>query len=600
MALANTAASLAARGKRVLCVDFDLEAPSLPSYGCFRDHSKTDGVVDFISEYRRSGVSPDIMPYISTCDSSGNRIWLMGAGNTSSASYSEKLASIDWKNLYEEQMGYLLFEDIKQQWAKYDEVGFDYVLIDSRTGHTDVGGICTRQLPNLVVVMFSPTEQNISGLKPIVKEIRREITRRKDPISVRFCASNIPDLDDEAGILADILHKASDELSFEMSELARIHHYSSLAILSHSIFVTDRPNSKLAKEYESLSREISSYNFEDEEGAKIALRKSLARMTKSRRGPSTQNREEALENAEKLLEQHSNDPEIAHLVANVRSVAGDIPGEIDALTKVLDAGDNRSAIYIARARALRALNDLNSSESDLRAVLADAAASGSDIAAALRMLESIGVDIHPEINRLLNREEVSLDVLGGIPANSLNTRQANEKYAGLLFEAYRKQDPLTPDLAFSRSNLILALIGTRQYDKAIEIILDRYQDQDDESMHLADQFNLLVAKWGLKGSPPHLKNIGTLFSDASQEANQGANFIQCKGLWHASEGRKEDAIKCFTEALEAVETEKGAFSCLSYLFRSSVQFVSETKMAMAILEEDRELVPFFFSREDTD
>jgi hypothetical protein len=32
----------------------------------------------------------------------------------------------------------------------------DYVLIDSRTGHSEIGGICTRQLPHTVVVLFIP------------------------------------------------------------------------------------------------------------------------------------------------------------------------------------------------------------------------------------------------------------------------------------------------------------------------------------------------------------------------------------------------------------------------------------------------------------
>ena len=57
--------------------------------------------------------------------------------------------------------GYLMFEDLKAQWKTLLDP--DYVLIDSRTGHTDVGGICTRQLPDAVTICFSPMSKTSSG-----------------------------------------------------------------------------------------------------------------------------------------------------------------------------------------------------------------------------------------------------------------------------------------------------------------------------------------------------------------------------------------------------------------------------------------------------
>ena len=74
--------------------------------------------------------------------------------------------------LYEKRDGYLLFEDLKAQWEQ--AINPDYVLIDSRTGHTDTGGICTRQLPDAVAILFFPNEQNLRGLTKVVKDIRAE------------------------------------------------------------------------------------------------------------------------------------------------------------------------------------------------------------------------------------------------------------------------------------------------------------------------------------------------------------------------------------------------------------------------------------------
>ena len=61
----------------------------------------------------------------------------MAAGRRD-ADYGQKLAAIDWQHLYGQMEGYLFIEDLKSQWA--ERLKPDYVLIDSRTGHTEVGG----------------------------------------------------------------------------------------------------------------------------------------------------------------------------------------------------------------------------------------------------------------------------------------------------------------------------------------------------------------------------------------------------------------------------------------------------------------------------
>ncbi len=73
-----------------------------------------------------------------------------------------------------------MFEDLRAQWKA---LGFQYVLLDSRTGFTDVGGICTRHLPDAVVTMFRLDDQSLQGVEGVVESIRREkaMPRRKTP-----------------------------------------------------------------------------------------------------------------------------------------------------------------------------------------------------------------------------------------------------------------------------------------------------------------------------------------------------------------------------------------------------------------------------------
>ena len=99
-------------------------------------------------------------------------------------------------------------EDLKAQWRA--TISPDYVLIDSRTGHTDVGGICTRQLPDSVVVLFFPNDQNLRGIESVVRDIRNEaLPPRRKEITVHLVAANVPDLDDEERILAYVRQAGS-------------------------------------------------------------------------------------------------------------------------------------------------------------------------------------------------------------------------------------------------------------------------------------------------------------------------------------------------------------------------------------------------------
>lgn len=116
---------------------------------------------------------------------------------------------IDWADLYENHNGFLLFEKLKAQWK--DVLRLDYVLIDSRTGHTDIAGICTRQLPHSVVMVFMPNKQNLIGLKKVVRDI---VLDKKGPGTVHFVASNVPDLDDRDESLGKQLQAFRKEIGW--------------------------------------------------------------------------------------------------------------------------------------------------------------------------------------------------------------------------------------------------------------------------------------------------------------------------------------------------------------------------------------------------
>ena len=151
----------------------------------------------------------------------------------------------------------------------------DYVLIDSRTGDTDVLGICTRQLPDSVVLMFTPNEQNLAGLENVCRDIRREETEGlKKKIRLHFVAANVPDLDDEKRIL----HRQPSWFSanaWTSKTLRRcIRRYENLSLLDQSVFTIDRPHSRLARSFRRLLRTLRMDNAADRLGALMVIEQS--------------------------------------------------------------------------------------------------------------------------------------------------------------------------------------------------------------------------------------------------------------------------------------------------------------------------------------
>lgn len=293
MALVNVGLELVRRGRRVLLVDFDLEAPGLTTYEALRQQADHSGVVEYVTEYIRKKESPDVSRFLYSVDlarvtsrrkgrkarnalagggsrESTGQLWVMPAGK-GDAAYGAALGAINWSSLYEHLNGYLFFEDTKLQWR--EAVKPDYVLIDSRTGHTDVGGICTRQLADAVVLMFTPNGQNRAGLESICRDIRREETEGlKKKIRLHFVAANVPDLDDDKGILRRQIDAFRERLKFkDLSGVIR--QYEDLNLLDQSVVVLDRRKSRLARAYRRLTRMLIADNLADREGALLFLSK---------------------------------------------------------------------------------------------------------------------------------------------------------------------------------------------------------------------------------------------------------------------------------------------------------------------------------------
>ena len=286
LAMVNVAYELAASGQKVLVVDFDLEAPAIHS-GTWRTHredlprgegqasSTHPGVVEYVGRFMKTMRAPRAEDHIvdATPEGCEGKIALMPSGALND-DYGRRLSAIDWNELYLKYDGYVMFEDLREQWRM---LGYDYVLLDSRTGVTDVGGICTRHLPDAVVMMFRPDDQSLRGTAGVADAIRNERPAPgRDRVRLHFVMAAIPDVDDEDGILERLRERFLRRLKipeFPARPLLEIRHYPSMDLLQQPIYTRARPRTKLARSFQELTKRIRSANIGDRDGVLERLKR---------------------------------------------------------------------------------------------------------------------------------------------------------------------------------------------------------------------------------------------------------------------------------------------------------------------------------------
>lgn len=596
LALVNIAAMLAQSGRKVLAVDFDLEAPSLPDFGIFKSAIDKKGIVDYVAEYRDSGIAPDASDFIVPCEVADNPIWVMPAGCNAHHDYTEKLNDIDWKNLYEEQDGYLFFEDLKQQWFKYGDHGFDYVLIDSRTGHTDVGGICTRHLPDAVSVMFLPNASNIAGLIPIVDSIREESFLRAAEIDLHVTPTNVPDLDDENGILSDLMTRASNDLNEGRDFPTTIHHYQSLDILSTEPFSIARPNSKLAREFEELRLQIIGRNFEDREGALYTLGAIPEELNKARVRNAPYRREALHEQTRNILLLHPRDGEIGFLAAQAFDALGDQMYELEALSIAIEQG-----YEVDRARLLRGVKSLSTnsdtsvSEEDFMAVLRSQDATVFELIPALQFVKEMSKDWPRAAKIALDRPNEQFKTILPVASHLMSWVETMPICANRLLNLSHFEGLTRSARGRTHNYTSLCLIASGEFYRALQYI-DRSSEVDGGKNVAQHLFNRAMATWGIDVSPPLDLLRAFVNCPEMQDPDNSVNTRQCLALSLGVLGNKDEALNQLHWARDLLTPGDASFSCWSYLNSTSEELTEHFSEMEGAIRSGGAILPPFITR----
>jgi tetratricopeptide (TPR) repeat protein len=198
MVLANVAYILSMQngsrtngGKPVLAIDWDLEAPGLHRY--FQSDlpspaEQRPGLIDFfvsVEEFYRqrapagelgedraeteeaTGLFRDALQKFPLDEhlfrlSSIPGLSLMTAGKLDDG-YVQRVRKFPWESFYLRYGSFLTH--LRELLMKR----FGHVLIDSRTGITDTSQICTRVMPEKMVAVFAPNQQNLEGVTDVIR-----------------------------------------------------------------------------------------------------------------------------------------------------------------------------------------------------------------------------------------------------------------------------------------------------------------------------------------------------------------------------------------------------------------------------------------------
>jgi len=196
MALVNVGEILADIGYDVVLCDFDLEAPGLEQYATDAREDVASlraqrGVVDLLEEYKDLLADPEgpgaepAGPASDFKDFSGlplrrpssyatvvrsqnpnrlGRLRFLGAGardEERATCYSESVRGFDWPDFYDRWAGAAYLDFFREDLT----TGQSIVLVDSRTGVTEHGGVCTHHLADVVILVSAPNTLNIEGTR---------------------------------------------------------------------------------------------------------------------------------------------------------------------------------------------------------------------------------------------------------------------------------------------------------------------------------------------------------------------------------------------------------------------------------------------------
>lgn len=190
-ALTHVAWILAMRGRKVVAVDLDLEAPGLSTAFNLSPQPRY-GIVDYF--YERSYLPDGVEPNISVAQIFGEvripnatgRVFVVPAG----------FLDLDYVSKVDDLRATTVIDSGENLWSVfsreiYDQLKPDIILIDSRTGINQWGALSLLQAADEAIIFLFPNEQNRQGIELLFQSLQS-----LKNLSLNFVFTPVPDVSD--------------------------------------------------------------------------------------------------------------------------------------------------------------------------------------------------------------------------------------------------------------------------------------------------------------------------------------------------------------------------------------------------------------------
>ena len=196
---ANTARALAMSGRHVVALDLDLEAPGL-TYK-FGLPEASSGVVDVLASILAGKEGPALSEITApvTLPSKSASLLVLAAGSAPSMAYWSQVAALhqpahgSWGGLVEAAL--------ELQARVASELTPDYLLIDARTGVSELGGLATTAMADQVVLASNRTLESVRGTSVVYQALQSaptlESKARRSLEVVVFRSGTLPIVEDD-------------------------------------------------------------------------------------------------------------------------------------------------------------------------------------------------------------------------------------------------------------------------------------------------------------------------------------------------------------------------------------------------------------------
>jgi WD40 repeat protein len=259
---ANMAVALAREGKTLLW-DMDVEAPGLHNIQALRNQGTIQaGFFDWLLEWQKNKLRPpgaqDLGQFGKLVQPTPfSQLFILPA-HGDEADAAALYFGIDWAYLLggEQPPGRDLFVELFEQLGRD---GFRHVLIDTRTGLTDLGGLLAGALPDATVLVGGYGTQNLRGLGKVHKalsQLDRSVRPSNTDVRLFPVASPIPQ--DDTDKVAAGKKLWSQALGIPDVASVREIRYDPTLPFSEALLIT-QPEREVAADYERVYRDLSQF-----------------------------------------------------------------------------------------------------------------------------------------------------------------------------------------------------------------------------------------------------------------------------------------------------------------------------------------------------